>query len=77
MTHASVNLSAVTVTRDDALTAAARIWAEARARRDALPAREAALAAYVPGGKSVDELTELIQAQRDRARAKLASSTAA
>ncbi|OUC99340.1 hypothetical protein [Streptosporangium minutum] len=65
-----------TTTRTDAITAAAQIWAEARARRDALPVREAALAAYVPGGPSVDELITLITAQRERARAGLAKEAA-
>ncbi|MGW0805246.1 hypothetical protein [Nonomuraea sp. NPDC002799] len=63
-------------TRADAITEAARILAEARARRDALPARQAAIEAHVPGGPSVEELTQLIQQQRHRARMK-ATATAA
>lgn len=54
---------------DQAIKAAAQILSRARAERDALPAREAAERAYVPGGPSVEELTELILKHRAEARA--------
>lgn len=56
------------VTREEAMAAAGRVLAEARAQRDALPVREAALAAHVPGGPSVEDLVEVITAQRERAQ---------
>lgn len=77
MTLESVNSGLDRIVRGQALSEAARILAEARARRDAMTVREAALAAHVPGGPSIDELAALIQAQRDRARARAASTTAA
>lgn len=54
---------------DERIAAAARILGRARARRDALPARQAAEAAYVPGGPSVDELEALILRHRAEAAA--------
>ncbi|WP_146615654.1 hypothetical protein [Nonomuraea aridisoli] len=51
-------------TRAEALTAAGRILAQARARRDALSPEDAARAAYTPGGPSTDELAALIREQR-------------
>ncbi|WP_433444517.1 hypothetical protein [Nonomuraea sp. CA-141351] len=57
-------------TRAEALAAAGRVLAEARARRDALSPEDAARAAYVPGGRSVEELTAIIREQRRRARAR-------
>ncbi|GIH76172.1 hypothetical protein [Planobispora longispora] len=54
---------------DQALTEAAQIFADARRRRDSLTPEQAAAEAYVPGGRSVEELTELIRAQRAEARA--------
>ncbi|WP_336206940.1 hypothetical protein [Nonomuraea sp. LPB2021202275-12-8] len=54
-------------TREDALAAAGRILAEARARRDALSPEEAARAAYVPGGRYMEELAAIINGQRRRA----------
>lgn len=56
---------------DQRISAAARILGRARAERDALPAREAAEAAYVPGGPSVDELEALILRQRAEALAQV------
>lgn len=56
---------------DQHIAAAARILGRARAERDALPAREAAEAAYVPGGPSVDELEALILRQRAEALAQV------
>ena len=56
------------VTRAEALAAVGRILARARVRRDALPVLDAARAAYVAGGPSVEDLARLIQAQRDAAR---------
>ena len=61
------------VTKEEAFTAAARIWAEGRARRDSLTPEQAAREAYVPGGPSVEEIAELIRQQRARARAKQAA----
>jgi hypothetical protein len=63
-------------TRADAIGEAAAILATARARRDALPARQAAAEAFVPGGPSVEELTLLIQQQRDRARMRTSATAA-
>lgn len=54
-------------TRDEALDDAAQILVDACARRDALSPRAAAEAAYVPGGKSVDELERLIRERRTHA----------
>ena len=51
-------------TRAEALTAAGRIFAQARARRDALSPEDAARAAYMPGGPSIEELVALIREQR-------------
>ena len=47
-----------------AIASAGRALAAGRARRDALPAREAAQEAYVPGGPTVDDLEQLIRRQR-------------
>ena len=47
-------------TKTQAVADAGRILAEARARRDAMTVREAAEAAYTPGGPSVDDLARLI-----------------
>ncbi|MEU8195200.1 hypothetical protein AB0C10_15610 [Microbispora amethystogenes] len=55
----------------EALASAGRLLAQARAARDILPVHEAARRAYRPGGRPVEELEDLIRAQRDRARAKL------
>lgn len=52
------------MTYADAITNAGRVLAAARARRDALPARQAAVEAYEPGGPSVDELAASIEASR-------------
>lgn len=52
------------MTRDQAITEAGRVFAEARAIRDALPPEQAALAAHVPGGPTVAEITSLIRRQR-------------
>jgi hypothetical protein len=57
--------------RAEALAAAGRVLAEARVRRDSLSPEEAAQAAYVPGGRSVEELTAIVREQRRRARASL------
>ncbi|PZG27289.1 hypothetical protein C1I98_33475 [Spongiactinospora gelatinilytica] len=53
-------------TREQALAAAGRVLAEARARRDALTPLEAARLAHEPGGSSIEELAERIQAARHR-----------
>ncbi|GII51936.1 hypothetical protein Pth03_03250 [Planotetraspora thailandica] len=55
------------MTKAEAIAAAGKILARARAERDALPVREAAIAAHRPGGPSVDELEDLIRTQRVRA----------
>ncbi|MFF0860925.1 hypothetical protein ACFYUV_04130 [Nonomuraea sp. NPDC003560] len=62
-----VNLAA-SQPKEAALTAAASIFAAARARRDSLPVRQAAIEAHVPGGLSVEDLMVLITQQRERAR---------
>ncbi|MEU5863465.1 MULTISPECIES: hypothetical protein [unclassified Nonomuraea] len=51
-------------TRAQALAAAGRTLAQARARRDALSPEEAAHAAFTPGGLSIEELATLIRKQR-------------
>ncbi|GAA4100740.1 hypothetical protein [Nonomuraea soli] len=56
-------------TFDTLLGEAAQIFADARARRDALTPEEAAAEAYVPGGLSLEDLTEKIRRQRQEARA--------
>lgn len=61
-------------TRAEALAAAGRVLAEARARRDSLSPEEAARAAYVPGGRSVEELAAIIREQRRRAHARAQAS---
>lgn len=48
----------------EALDAAARILARARARRDSIPPAQAAREAYVPGGPSLAELERRIRARR-------------
>jgi hypothetical protein len=50
--------------RDDRVEAAGLVLAQARARRDSLTPEEAAAEAYVPGGPSVEELTDRIRAMR-------------
>ncbi|MFD8558212.1 hypothetical protein ACFV1N_13105 [Streptosporangium canum] len=56
---------------DQACTEVAGLMALARHRRDSLPVEEAARQAYLPGGPSVEELTELIRSHREEARARL------
>lgn len=58
---------------DEACHAFAVIVGRARHRRDSLPVEEAAAAAYIPGGPSVEEIADLIRSQRDRARARIAA----
>lgn len=53
----------------EALADAGRILAAARARRDSLSPRAAALEAWDPAGPSVDELEARIVAQRSLASA--------
>lgn len=48
-------------------TDAGRILAAARERRDSLTPREAAQAAHVPGGPTVDQLEAQIRADRRQA----------
>lgn len=52
------------MTRDQALTAAARVWADTCARQAALTPRQAAIEAHQPGGPSVDELEQRIRTRR-------------
>lgn len=52
------------VTREQAIAEAGRIFAIARAERDALPPRLAAEAAYQAGGPSVDEIERQIREMR-------------
>lgn len=52
------------MTYDEAVANAGRALAAARARRDALPSREAAAEAFEPGGPTVDELEHSIAAAR-------------
>lgn len=51
-------------TREECLRAAGRALAEARAICAGMTPREQAEAAYQPGGKSIDELEDLIRQQR-------------
>lgn len=51
----------------ECLADAARALQAARARRDALPARQAAEEAYLPGGPSVADLEAQIRAHRAQA----------
>ncbi|MEV7971275.1 hypothetical protein AB0O34_35570 [Sphaerisporangium sp. NPDC088356] len=62
---------------DQAMDAVAELVVRARARRDSLPADQAAREAYVPGGPSVEELTTLIERHRAEARAMWEESRAA
>ena len=48
----------------EAVRNAGRVLAEARAIRDSLSPREAAEQAYEPGGRSVDELEDVIREMR-------------
>ncbi|WP_185949381.1 hypothetical protein [Microbispora sp. KK1-11] len=66
-----------TVTYDQALNEAAQIFADARARRDSLPADQAAREAWVPGGPSVTEITALINRQRAQCRERRLANAAA
>jgi len=52
------------MTRDECITAAARVWADTCARQAALTPRQAAIEAYQPGGPSVDELEQRIRTWR-------------
>lgn len=49
-------------TRTEAIAAAGRVFARAKADLLEKPPRESAEAAYVPGGPSVDELEQRIRA---------------
>lgn len=62
---------------DQAIAAAARVLGRARSRRDSMSPREAAEAAYTPGGPSVEELEALIVRFRAEARAALQREEAA
>jgi hypothetical protein len=52
------------MTRTDAISAAGRVLARARYLLMELSPRESAMAAYVPGGPSVDDLERRIRALR-------------
>lgn len=54
-------------TREESLAAAGRAFADALARLDARDPHEAALAAYEPGGPSVEQLEAAIRAERGEA----------
>lgn len=51
-------------TRDEAVRDAGGVLAAALAEQDALPPRQAAERAHRPGGPSVEELEDLIRAER-------------
>lgn len=57
----------------EAIAAAAQVLVDARARIAALTPRQAATAAYVPGGPSVDELEAKVLRLRAETRAQLAA----
>lgn len=61
------------MTRDEAVSRAAQIVVDACARRDAMTPREAAEAAWSPGcGRTVEQLEELIRADRAASRTRTA-----
>ncbi|WP_433415090.1 hypothetical protein ACQP1V_36400 [Microtetraspora malaysiensis] len=60
----------VAIPKEQAIAEAAQIFADARARRDSLPADQAAAEAYVPGGPSIEQITDLINRMRADVRAK-------
>jgi hypothetical protein len=62
----------MSVTKEECLAAAGAALAEAVAEFEARTPREAAEAAYRPGGPSVEELEARIRAQRDTARTEAA-----
>lgn len=53
------------MTTSKQIAAAGQALAAARARRDSLTPEQAAAEAHVPGGPTVEELTERIRAQRE------------
>lgn len=67
--HGLVSGPACEECREEALDAAAQILCDARHRRDSLTPEAAAREAYVPGGKTVEELAAIIRRHRDEARA--------
>lgn len=52
----------------EAISEAGWVLAQGTARRDSLTPEEAARAAHVPGGPSVDELAARIRSQRARSK---------
>lgn len=52
------------MTREEAVAAAGAIYAAALAEQDEQTPREAAEAAYLPGGPSIDELENRVRARR-------------
>lgn len=64
----------MTPTRESCLEAAARALVEGCAQQDALTPRQAAEEAHRPGGPSVDELEQLIRAERAQAQGPLERS---
>lgn len=60
------------MTREQAITEAAQLLADACAESDTMPAEEVARAAHTPGGHTIDELVALVRAQRAEARGEAA-----
>lgn len=66
------------MTREQAITEAADVFAAACVQSDALPADEVARRAYVPGDPyTIAELVEIVRQQRADARAAVPSGEAA
>lgn len=61
---------------DEAVSRAALALGHARARRDSLTPLDAARAAHLPGGPSVEELTQRITQMRAEVRAELLARSA-
>lgn len=60
-------------TYTQAIADAAQVLADARAHRDSLTPEQAAAEAYVPGGRSVEDIAALIRHQRTEARQRIAA----
>lgn len=67
----------ITVTRDQAIANARRVLDRARARRDALPIREAAEQAAVGSFRSADEIELILRRLHREARAEQAPASTA
>ncbi|WP_067470086.1 hypothetical protein [Actinomadura macra] len=66
-----------TVTRQEAMRAAAQVLVNARARIALMTPEEAARAAYIPGGPSLEELAAKVRHLREQARSAARKETPA